>query len=326
MQIEFPKETEHYRTIYDGRNRDEWLELRRQGIGASDVPSIMGISRFGSPMSVYADKRSRIDSSIEMPEDQPSGVQNFGSFYEAKLIRDYRALSGRMAYRSTRLLQSKRWPWMFATIDGVQAEDGTPLGLIECKTDLYEWDGVPPDVDIQVQAQFAVTGFDWGTIALYWRASCQTDWKDVEPRQDMIEEIANVTQDFVGRIEQGVPPDPDYSDSCKRALFSLYPKQEAGKSIVPDEGDGAELLQVKERLQDLKKAIATLDIEKSELENKIKAYMKDAEQLTLPDGEGYTWKTIEYAESLRKAYSVRRLLYKGRPAPKKRPARKRRSR
>ena len=36
--------------------REQWLELRRQGIGGSDAAAIVGLDRYRSPFDVYADK------------------------------------------------------------------------------------------------------------------------------------------------------------------------------------------------------------------------------------------------------------------------------
>ena len=38
--------------------RDEWLKLRKEGIGGSDAGAICGLNPYASPMSVYQDKTS----------------------------------------------------------------------------------------------------------------------------------------------------------------------------------------------------------------------------------------------------------------------------
>lgn len=39
-----------------GMNREEWLMRRRKTIGGSDAAGIVGLSRWTSPFSVWADK------------------------------------------------------------------------------------------------------------------------------------------------------------------------------------------------------------------------------------------------------------------------------
>ena len=39
-----------------GMTREEWLKLRRTGIGGSDAGAICGLNPYSSPMTVYRDK------------------------------------------------------------------------------------------------------------------------------------------------------------------------------------------------------------------------------------------------------------------------------
>ena len=41
-----------------GMDRQEWLKLRKEGIGGSDAGAICGLNPYASPMSVYQDKTS----------------------------------------------------------------------------------------------------------------------------------------------------------------------------------------------------------------------------------------------------------------------------
>ena len=44
-----------------GMSRDEWLERRRKTIGGSDAAGIVGLSKWASPFSVWADKTGRAE-------------------------------------------------------------------------------------------------------------------------------------------------------------------------------------------------------------------------------------------------------------------------
>ena len=39
----------------------EWLALRQQGIGASDVPAVLGLSPYKSRLTLWLEKRGEID-------------------------------------------------------------------------------------------------------------------------------------------------------------------------------------------------------------------------------------------------------------------------
>ena len=51
-----------YNTIADTRTltHDEWLALRRTGIGGSDAGAIMGVSPYKGAFSVWADKMGKL--------------------------------------------------------------------------------------------------------------------------------------------------------------------------------------------------------------------------------------------------------------------------
>ena len=48
-----------------GMSREEWLKLRRSGIGGSDAGAICGLNPYSSPMSVYRDKTCEELSDID---------------------------------------------------------------------------------------------------------------------------------------------------------------------------------------------------------------------------------------------------------------------
>ena len=43
-----------------GIPEDEWLALRRTGIGGSDIAALLGMNRYTSPYELYLDKRGEL--------------------------------------------------------------------------------------------------------------------------------------------------------------------------------------------------------------------------------------------------------------------------
>ena len=50
---------EHAVLAGDYRDREEWLELRRGGVGSSDCSAIIGLGKYGSQWSVWLEKTGR---------------------------------------------------------------------------------------------------------------------------------------------------------------------------------------------------------------------------------------------------------------------------
>lgn len=48
-----------------GITREEWLKMRKSGIGGSDAGAIFGLNPYSSPINVYQDKTTDEISSID---------------------------------------------------------------------------------------------------------------------------------------------------------------------------------------------------------------------------------------------------------------------
>lgn len=196
---------------------------------------------------------------------------------------------------------------MLATLDRVQylgyeeMKERTPgPGVLEIKTaSAYardEWaDGEPPlHYQIQVQHQFAVTGYSWGSIAVLFGGQ-EFAWLDVERDDAFIEALIAKEREFWDRVERRDPPPPDASESCRELLRALYPREVAGKTIaLPVEAVEWDRQRL-DAIDRLREAAAA----KTEAENNLIAALGDAETGLLSDGTRYNYRQQE-----RKGYTV----------------------
>jgi len=214
--------------------RDEWLELRRQGIGSSDAPAILGISPFTSALRVYTDKLGL------SPPDEDNENLKWGRLLEPLVIQEFGNETGRVVRPSGDLIQSIVRPWMLATLDGVQLHDSERgPGVLEVKTTGYggaNWiEQVPEHVWVQIQHQLAVTNWKWGSAAALI-SGCRSVWADVARDDKFINEILiPAEEDFWRRVQTLDPVDPDGSESAREALKALYPQ--ATEETIMLDGD-----------------------------------------------------------------------------------------
>ena len=65
----------------EGLSREDWLEARRKGIGSSDIPAVLGLSRFAGPFDVYCDKVTGEDgpsmSAMKLGSALEDGIANY---------------------------------------------------------------------------------------------------------------------------------------------------------------------------------------------------------------------------------------------------------
>lgn len=105
--------------------REEWLRLRKTGIGGSDAGAICGMNPYSGPMKVFRDK------TCEEIEDKDSEVLRQGRDLEDYVAQRFMEATGLKVRRSNYMYRSKEHPFMIADVDCLVA--GEDAGL-ECKT------------------------------------------------------------------------------------------------------------------------------------------------------------------------------------------------
>lgn len=140
---------------------DEWFEARREGITATDMAKILGLSDHGNAVSVWMDKRGEWD-------DEAGEAAEWGHELEPVVARVWCRRNGTHA-APIEMLGKRGALWMRASLDRLVSE--CPHGLtdkryscgLEIKTRSAwvagNWrDDMPDDVLAQVAHQRTVTG------------------------------------------------------------------------------------------------------------------------------------------------------------------------
>ena len=116
-----------YKKIFDSKNatREEWLKVRKLGLGGSDMAAVLGLSPWCSPIDVWIDKTS---DTVEEKESEP---MYWGNVLEEVVAQEFAKRSGYKVRNNNFTLQSEEYPYLLATID--REIVGLDAGL-ECKT------------------------------------------------------------------------------------------------------------------------------------------------------------------------------------------------
>ena len=147
-------------------SREEWLKIRRKGIGGSDIAGICGLSNYNSPLSIYLDKTN------QMPKDDEENIAaELGLELEDFLSRKF---VQRIKKNEGIDIDLKKMPWILQhdTIDYFlvnldrffkHPEKGwCPVELkttTEFKRDAWKDDEVPDQYYAQIQWQMMITGW-----------------------------------------------------------------------------------------------------------------------------------------------------------------------
>jgi len=266
-------------------SRQEWLQARLTGIGASEIAGVLGAGRWCSALSVYAEK---VDP-FPPEEHQDHERLLLGQLLEPVILERYAKVTGRPTKSYGHLLRSKQWPWMLATMDGLSGDLNQPVIPVECKNtqDRTGWsNGLPRDVWMQVQQQLAVADLPMGAVAVLL-AGCEFKTIDVTRDQEFIHDVlVPAGEDFWTNVKRrGPPPQADGSEASRVAVNKMFPECDETTIVLPDAFTefGDELEAIKER-QEVDKA------RRAEIENQVKQNIGSATFGTVPDGGDFSWK------------------------------------
>jgi len=279
--------------------REEWLAERREGIGASDTPAILGLSPWRSPLDVWAEKTGTVE-----PDDlSDNEAVEFGNRLEGVIAEAFAERTGRDVHRwpSHHSIAHPDHPWMRCTPD---AEDDQ--GLIQIKTTSEyksnEWKDEPPlHYQVQVQHEMAVCNADQDTLVVLIGGN-KLRWFDVPRNQAFIDVLIPRLAEFWRLVESETMPPVDGSLATARVLSRLYPED---NGTVVDLSPVADAVDWAATLDEAKAMVKKAEALKREAENNLKAAIGDASFAVLADGRTFSHKLQERKEHLVKASSFR---------------------
>jgi putative phage-type endonuclease len=207
-------------------SREDWLSVRKNGIGGSDAAAAVGLSPYMSPLELWLVKTGR-DASLPKPDaNDTTQPVYWGTLLEPIVAASYTKQTGNRVRRVNAVLQHPTIPFMLANIDR-EVVGNRDVQLLECKTagefGARLWrDGVPEYVQLQVQHQLAVTGRQAADVAVLLCGQ-KLEVHRVVRDDALIARLIELEAAFWRYVETGTPPPPDGSDSADRALRCLYP-------------------------------------------------------------------------------------------------------
>lgn len=214
--------------LVDTKNmpREDWLEVRKSGIGGSDAAAAVGLSPYMSPLELWLVKTNRGASLPQPDSDDTSEPVYWGQLLEPIVAASYTKQTGNKVRRVNAVLQHSSIPWMLANID--REVVGMPdVQILECKTagefGARLWrEGVPDYVVCQVQHQLCVTGKQAADVAVLLCGQ-KLEVHRIQRDDALIARLIELEAAFWHYVETDTPPPADGSESADRALRCLYP-------------------------------------------------------------------------------------------------------
>lgn len=208
-------------------SHEDWLTVRKQGIGSSDAPTACGINPYKSMLELWLDKTGRL--SAEEVNISGHSPLYWGHKLEPLVAEFYQEKTGNKVRRVNAVLQHPDLDKSFMLANLDYSVVGTnEVEILECKTTgehgIKLWrDGVPLYVICQVQHQLAVTGKQLAHICVLL-CGHETRIYQVERDEALIQQLIEAERQFWQYVQTDTPPPADYSESASKAIKVLYPQ------------------------------------------------------------------------------------------------------
>ena len=242
-----------------GMGKRDWLELRKTGIGASEVGAILGLSKWATPLDIYNDKIS--------PEIKEFDSQKMraGREMETVIAKMWAEDNGFAVKADNKNRFHDEYPFLRASLDRtIVAKDDRGPGICEIKnTSAFKlWDGgeMPLMYYAQVQHQLFVTGYSWGVLAVLlngWKIESEL----IEYSPEFYEGKAlPILIDFWGKVQKKIPPDP----ATYKEASDTSPLANRGEEVEASDvmfNAFAELMEVQDKAKELEEKEEALKLE-----------------------------------------------------------------
>jgi putative phage-type endonuclease len=211
-----------YDAIIHSDEREAWLEARKEGIGASESATIMGLNPYQSLYTLFMERTGQ----IPRRGDEQNRFMDWGNRLEPVVAQAFSDETGRPVARHGILCRSRQYPSLLATPDYIQTVEDRPLALLECKTAgahlAEQWENAPPaHYRCQVQHQLLVMGYEWGSLACLIGGNL-FKWADQERNQRFQTALARRGERFMQMVRGELPPpEPDAHPSTSATLMAL---------------------------------------------------------------------------------------------------------
>lgn len=293
---EYPRITEN---IVAWPETPAWDRSRNNGIGASEIAAIVGLSKWQTPLHVYERKVNGTGS------DYDNRAMRIGRALEETVINEFCEETG---------IDVKTYPCPmvhhpnhreFRATPDAELEGGL---LIDAKTANWrmadEWgepwtDDIPAEYLCQVQWQMYVTGRDFCYVAALLGGSDLRCY-GVDRNDRLIDFLVEAAHEFWGRVEDCSAPPPDFSHrSTPELIWGIYGTVEDDEVVTLDDDARAWWT----AYEQIGRSIKVAEKERDELKARVSAAIGSHRGGDLGDGRWIKRSVVDRKEHTVKASS-----------------------
>ena len=269
--------------------REQWLKLRRKGIGGSDASVVIGKNPWRSIQQLWEDKTGKT------PVQETSNEYTYwGNVMEGIIRKEFMNRTGLKVRQKHFMMFHPQFQFMFADVDGIVTDERGEKCIFEAKTvSQYreeEWrDGkIPVEYMMQVQHYLAVCEMQKAYIAALIGGN-HFIYHTILRDEGMIAELVHAEKQFWNyNVKCDIRPEIDDSSATKDFLDKKY-RDSVKDSVKLDRSLEAVLKQY----QEVESQLKDMEQKKNGLSNQLKAALGEHEEGRLENGQIVRWKRIE---------------------------------
>lgn len=249
---------------------EDWLADRAKGIGGSDVGALLGLNKYKSPYTLWAEK-----SGLLHAEEVNNEAVRVGHDLEQYVAERFMEATGHTVVTSDYSFQSERYPFMLANVDRLLTDEESGL---ECKTasalTRYDFENgdIPPSYYCQCVHYMAVTGLKKWYIAILVMGK-GFYWFEINRDEQEIKDLIEAEKEFWNKVENGIEPPIDGMQSTTQTLSKRFRYSKDGKECIL----GYEAENALNMINNINTKIKELKEQKILYENIVKREMRNAE-------------------------------------------------
>lgn len=266
-------------TVLRPSNRDEWLEIRKNGIGSSEVGTLLGLNPFQTAYQLWEHKLDIV------PPTEENFAMKAGHYLEPAVAQFFADETGAKIIKNSAIdfiVRDDDKPFLQASPDRYFTI-GKEKCILECKTtqNSIDADDLPKHWYVQVMYQLGINRMKRGAIA-WLTAGREFGFRWIEYDDELFKFIVSKVEEFwwvnvCGHQE----PDIANSSDIERKFKNPEGDMTADNSLINDI----------DQLRTLKRTRKELDGKIDELEEGIKMHMLGKERIVTDEGRVLvTWR------------------------------------
>ena len=224
----------------------EWYAARREGVSASEIAAVVGLSPWTSRFDLWWTKRTG-----EQSQGDGIGMKR-GRRYEALVLEDFAERHPEFYVAPSVTVRNLARPWQVSTPDGLVYESdehvhctredcgpgAEPIAVVEAKTSgsRAEWgepgtDDIPVQYRCQVLWQMDTLGLNVAYVPCLFGDRLEV--YVVEYDEADVQVLRDAALEFLADVREDRMPDVDAHTATARRLKKLHPSIEPGEVEVP---------------------------------------------------------------------------------------------